>query len=66
MSDSLGTKLRRQGFDLATYVRTGPGTGYYRIRCSRCQALVVNGTATHERGCPNRPEVARSGIWNKT
>jgi hypothetical protein len=23
------------------------------VRCSRCEALVINGHATHERGCPN-------------
>jgi hypothetical protein len=23
------------------------------VRCSGCEALVVNGTATHEHGCPN-------------
>lgn len=25
-----------------------------RIGCSRCDALVINGVATHETGCPNQ------------
>jgi len=25
-----------------------------RIACSQCEALVINGVATHEHGCPNR------------
>lgn len=24
-----------------------------RVRCGGCEALVINGIATHERGCPN-------------
>ena len=27
--------------------------GTIDVRCSQCEALVINGTATHERGCPN-------------
>lgn len=23
------------------------------VGCHRCEALVINGVATHERGCPN-------------
>jgi hypothetical protein len=23
-----------------------------KVRCSQCEALVINGTATHETGCP--------------
>jgi hypothetical protein len=40
------------GFDDATHV---PGTRRYRIRCSQCAALVINGIPCHERGCPNEP-----------
>jgi len=47
-----GELLRRRGFDLTTYNR---GTGYYRVRCSQCEALVINGLACHEPGCPNQP-----------
>lgn len=49
---SLGTILRRRGFDETTYDRS---TGYYRPRCSCCQALVIQGIACHERGCSNDP-----------
>ncbi len=42
--------LRARGFDLAEHV---PFTRQYRIRCSQCAALVINGTACHETGCPN-------------
>lgn len=31
--------------------------GYIRVRCSQCAALVVNGVACHETGCPNAPRV---------
>jgi hypothetical protein len=47
-----GDNLRRRGFDLTTYNRS---TGYYRVRCSQCEALVINGIACHETGCPNAP-----------
>lgn len=40
------------GFDRTTNI---PFTKEYRIRCSQCQALVINGTPCHERGCPNAP-----------
>lgn len=46
----LGRILRKRGFDLTTYSRS---TGYYRPKCSQCQALVINGVACHETGCPN-------------
>ena len=29
--------------------------GTVSVACSGCDALVINGTACHERGCPNRP-----------
>lgn len=25
----------------------------YRVRCDRCEMLMINGVACHERGCPN-------------
>lgn len=49
---SLASRLRKAGFDLAHYDRS---TGYTYPKCSCCQALVINGVATHERGCPNQP-----------
>lgn len=33
-----GERLRARGFDLTTYDRE---SGYYRVRCSECQALVI-------------------------
>jgi hypothetical protein len=42
--------LTRAGFDLSWYNRS---TGYYHVKCSQCEALCINGTATHETGCPN-------------
>jgi hypothetical protein len=47
---SRGAQLRAAGFDLTTYDRS---TGTYAVRCSQCQAAVLNGIAAHERGCPN-------------
>lgn len=38
------------GFDLAEHI---PFTREYRIRCSQCAALVVNGYPIHERTCPH-------------
>jgi hypothetical protein len=46
----LAEKLRRQGFD-ESYVSRDSGA--VRVRCSQCQALVINGMACHERGCPH-------------
>jgi hypothetical protein len=51
MAKSLGQILRDRGFDETKYDRS---TGYYSVKCSRCEALVINGIATHERGCPNK------------
>lgn len=48
---NLGKKLRQLGFDLTCYNR---GTGYYRVKCSQCNALVINGVPCHEQGCPNK------------
>ncbi len=43
-------QLKRQGFDLSGYDRTDKT---WRVRCSQCQASVINGVACHEKGCPN-------------
>lgn len=43
--------LRRLGFDRSKHI---PFTKQYRIACSQCEALVINGTPCHELGCPNR------------
>ena len=41
--------LRARGFDRSANV---PFTRLYRVVCSQCEALVLNGVPTHERGCP--------------
>lgn len=43
------------GFD-DSYITEAGGV---RVRCSQCQALVINGHATHEHGCPNIPRTAQ-------
>jgi hypothetical protein len=44
------SQMEALGFDQTE--DTGEGT--LLIKCSRCEALVINGIATHERGCPNQ------------
>lgn len=41
--------LRLKGFD---YSESTPFTSQYRVKCSACEALVINGAACHEAGCP--------------
>ena len=41
-----------QGFDRTAHI---PFTKRYRIRCSQCEALVINNLPCHETGCPNIP-----------
>jgi hypothetical protein len=45
-----GEQLRRRGFDRTRYNRS---EGTYSVRCSQCDAKVINGIACHEHGCPN-------------
>lgn len=33
--------------------------GINKVACSQCQALVINGTACHEAGCPNEKRECR-------
>lgn len=40
--------LRQRGFDRSSHI---PSTKQYRVRCSACEALVVNGCPCHETGC---------------
>lgn len=42
-------KLLAKGFDQTTIEEDGSAL----VKCSSCAALVINGTATHETGCPN-------------
>ena len=37
------------GFDKSEQV----DTDHVMARCSQCEVLCINGTACHERGCPN-------------
>ncbi len=43
-------QLRRLGFDLSYNILF---TSQYRVLCSQCEALVINGVPTHEHGCTN-------------
>lgn len=45
-------QIRSLGF-VGSY-RTRDGIA---VRCDSCEALVINGHPTHERGCPNAPRV---------
>lgn len=47
---SMVQRLRDKGFDESRVIPFGGG---WRPKCSQCQALVINGVPTHERGCPN-------------
>jgi Pyruvate/2-oxoacid:ferredoxin oxidoreductase delta subunit len=50
---SLLTELRARGFD-GSYRVYSPTIGHSaRVKCSQCEALVINGVATHETGCPH-------------
>jgi hypothetical protein len=42
-------RLIAQGFDAASVVRGG----MIRPKCSQCEALVIQGVACHETGCPH-------------
>jgi hypothetical protein len=42
--------LRSQGFDKILIERKERSI---RVSCSQCEALVINGVACHETGCPN-------------
>lgn len=42
--------LRQLGFDESMHI---PFSRQYRVGCSCCEALCVNGVPTHETGCPN-------------
>lgn len=46
--------LKKQGFDLSYQEE---GDDYVQVWCSQCEALCIQGVATHEPGCPNKKEV---------
>lgn len=49
-------ELRALGFERSSHI---PFTSQYRVRCDACEALVINGTPTHETGCPNAKHECR-------
>lgn len=48
-------RRRRDGFDRSRVTHDG----YVKVSCSQCEALVINGVACHEQGCPNIRSIAR-------
>ena len=49
---SMLQSLYDQGFDESTHEFDGYEHSW-RVGCSQCEALCVNGIACHETGCPN-------------
>lgn len=52
--EQLGESLIGRGFDRSYSLGVGRG---WKVRCSQCEALCINGIATHEHGCPNARRV---------
>lgn len=52
MPTSVVQSLRDRGFDLSWAV---PFAHAWKVRCSQCEAVCINGIPTHEQGCPNEP-----------
>lgn len=50
MQRELIDNLERRGFDACSPTNQSG----VRVRCSQCEALVINGVACHEHGCPNQ------------
>ena len=44
-------QLKEMGFDKSYHV---PFTKEFKVACSQCCALAINGFPTHETGCPNQ------------
>jgi hypothetical protein len=42
--------LKARGFDTSHAIPFQRGA---KVGCSQCEALAINGHATHEQGCPN-------------
>ena len=48
-------QLHDLGFDESEFRPFGSdGHHTWKVRCSQCQALVINGLPCHETGCPNQ------------
>lgn len=43
-------ELKALGFDESFHIAF---TKRFQVRCSQCQAFVINGVPCHETGCPN-------------
>lgn len=43
-------QLRYQGFDESYAI---PFERRWRVKCSQCEAMTINGIPVHERTCPN-------------
>ncbi len=52
MKTSRVKQLHQAGFDESYVI---PFEHAWKVRCSQCEALVINGYPTHEQGCPNTP-----------
>lgn len=54
--------LQARGFD-QSYRKERDDWGRFttavRVRCGQCEAMVINGLACHETGCPNGRRAAR-------
>jgi hypothetical protein len=49
----LVAKLRARGFDKSYVYLDEDGDKSVRVKCGQCEAMVIQGMACHERGCPN-------------
>jgi hypothetical protein len=50
--------LLSRGFDRSHRIERDDNGRFCKgvhVRCSQCEALVINGTACHETGCPHTP-----------
>lgn len=56
MRARLGEVREAFGFDAS---RIDVEDGRISVRCSQCEALVISGHPTHERGCPNTMQACR-------
>jgi hypothetical protein len=54
-------QLEARGFDKSRET----DEGHVRVGCSQCAALVINGVASHETGCPNARRIRRGDDLNE-
>lgn len=50
-------ELKDLGFDLSEHIKF---TKTFRVRCSQCNVLVINGVPTHELTCINAIELNKN------